>query len=109
MGLAARLPAIPTDRQHEFFSVPLKSDDPALASWRRHFRAKRVPIREVTYASGIQFYLHRVIISDSTKKERLCCPLLDAPRAAKPKRFRVNGQAFEIGVARRIAPRVQAL
>lgn len=109
MGLSARLPAIPTDRRHEFFSTPLHEQDPDLQSWRRHFRLKGVPVKEVRYASGIQFYIHRIIILDTgRKKERLCCPLIETP-TRKPKRLRLNGQAFEVGIARRLTPRAQAL
>lgn len=110
MGLSARLPEIPTDRRHEFFSSPLAVDDPDLHSWRRHFRTKGVPVKEVRYASGVQFYIHRIIILDTgRKKERLCCPLIETPGRAKPKRLRLNGHTFEVGVARRLSPRAQAL
>jgi len=65
---------IPTDRRHEFFSEPLKHGDPALVTWRKHFKQKHVPIVEKVGPWGVQFYLHRAtIVENGTRHVRWCC------------------------------------
>lgn len=67
--------AIPMDRKHEFLSRPLPKNDPALASWRRHFKEKGVKTVEREGPWGIQIYLHRITITDqgSVRQIKWCC------------------------------------
>jgi hypothetical protein len=74
---------IPIDRAHEFFSQPLSSHDPAILTWRKHFKAKGVKIVERMEPMGIQFYLHReTIVENGTRHVRWCCA--SVVQASKP-------------------------